>query len=396
MKELGLGINEAGFIVSLDADKDVPHFPIPPKSLQVEDITVDRPRSSNPTFSNTSIYKPKSPPPPLPPPVEPKPLPIKIPSRPISPPLPAQRNKQQDLTNIDISTSTTSLNAPVLNEVSTNMAATSSSDTPAVKTDTSTSKHSRRNRNQNSTQDQPVTASKSSLSSLTSLTALDPDLTEPEPLTDLQHDLYSDMIQVYGSFLVRCLLSRRFKLREKALEDVSKRLDAWNRRMYKDSKKRKEAGAGHNRGRSIDGKAKGKDKLKKRSARSKSLVKRDDKESGDATIQTGDDVENEEDVKKPHHHKKRKSKKSKSKVRNNDEDDSDEEADGDVNSREEDESEGGEVELIRISWVQEIPAKHIDLEDFITGTFSILRKGMDDSREKVAMLSLSLWDQFTS
>ncbi|KAJ1555749.1 hypothetical protein HK405_013691, partial [Cladochytrium tenue] len=53
-------------------------------------------------------------------------------------------------------------------------------------------------------------------------------LPEPEPLP---HDGVQDLrepIEVHGEFLVRCLLSRKFRLREWALDEVTRRLETWD------------------------------------------------------------------------------------------------------------------------------------------------------------------------
>ncbi|ORY36822.1 hypothetical protein BCR33DRAFT_789990 [Rhizoclosmatium globosum] len=64
-------------------------------------------------------------------------------------------------------------------------------------------------------------------------------LGEPEKLTDEQKEKYAVLIQVYGNFLASCLLSRQFKLRERAIEDVINRVEAWctNNKATKKTKK---------------------------------------------------------------------------------------------------------------------------------------------------------------
>ncbi|KAI8615325.1 hypothetical protein BC830DRAFT_1123218 [Chytriomyces sp. MP71] len=63
-------------------------------------------------------------------------------------------------------------------------------------------------------------------------------LSNPEPLTDEQKEKHGPLIQVYGPFLTACLLSRQFRLREQALNDVSQRLELW-RKKHKVTKKGK-------------------------------------------------------------------------------------------------------------------------------------------------------------
>ncbi|KAJ3230028.1 hypothetical protein HDU81_004821 [Chytriomyces hyalinus] len=64
-------------------------------------------------------------------------------------------------------------------------------------------------------------------------------LGDPEPLTKEQREKNALLIQVHGEFLARCLLSREFRLREQALEDVHQRLEMWRKKnkAVKKSKK---------------------------------------------------------------------------------------------------------------------------------------------------------------
>ncbi|KAI8827933.1 hypothetical protein BJ741DRAFT_627873 [Chytriomyces cf. hyalinus JEL632] len=68
-------------------------------------------------------------------------------------------------------------------------------------------------------------------------------LGDPEPLTKEQREKNALLIQVHGEFLARCLLSREFRLREQALEDVHQRLEMWrkNNKAVKKSKKQSTA-----------------------------------------------------------------------------------------------------------------------------------------------------------
>ncbi|KAJ3027006.1 UNVERIFIED_CONTAM: hypothetical protein HDU68_004664 [Siphonaria sp. JEL0065] len=70
-------------------------------------------------------------------------------------------------------------------------------------------------------------------------------LGDPEPLNEELTEKYAMLIQVYGTFLAQCLLSRQFKLREEAVEEVIQRVDAWctNNAATKKSKKDVEKGS---------------------------------------------------------------------------------------------------------------------------------------------------------
>jgi hypothetical protein len=37
----------------------------------------------------------------------------------------------------------------------------------------------------------------------------------------------------------------------------------------------------------------------------------------------------------------------------------------------------------------------VEKDQFVNATFLVVKKGLDDTREKVTMLALSVWDQLT-
>ncbi|KAJ3329688.1 hypothetical protein HDU76_007381, partial [Blyttiomyces sp. JEL0837] len=141
-----------------------------------------------------------------------------------------------------------------------------------------------------------------------------PGLDDPERLSEQQKDEFEEAIEVYGEFLMRCILSRQFKLREWALEEVSKRLEVWQRKH------------------GIGDKLEDLDKVGKSKLHARKM-----------------DEGHEDDVE----------------------------------------------ETIRISWTKETPAKPVDDQTFISATFTLIRIGVDDTREKVVILAISVWDQLT-
>ncbi|KAJ3417258.1 hypothetical protein HDV05_005714 [Chytridiales sp. JEL 0842] len=194
----------------------------------------------------------------------------------------------------------------------------------------------------------------------------DPD--DPEQLSEEQMEHYQHVITVYGSFLVRCLLSKQFKLREKALEDVAKRLDIWDRRQRRlPGVHRSENSKKHSRrGRSLDSRdgENGKERSRSRK-RGKS---------------EGRSKSRDEEGKKSVSFNKKTRGSSKKHISHS----------GDESNLSDDDQ-----ETVRVSWTKEVPAKSVDKDEFVNATFVIVQKGIDDTREKVTMLALSVWDQLT-
>jgi hypothetical protein len=176
---------------------------------------------------------------------------------------------------------------------------------------------------------------------------------EPEPLTDEADEEFQVALEVYGSFVVRCLCSRQFKLREWALDEVAKRLDVWHRR----GKEREEKGGGGAAG------GVGK-KLKKKLAAKRAEGKKRGRGAG-AGAGVGEESSSGNDPS----------------------------ASGESSS---DDGEGGVgIEMVRLGWKKEVPAKIVDKDTFVSATYQMAKKGMNDTRERVLIQSLAIWDQLT-
>ncbi|KAI8848250.1 hypothetical protein BC829DRAFT_394433 [Chytridium lagenaria] len=160
-------------------------------------------------------------------------------------------------------------------------------------------------------------------------------LDNPEPLTEEQSDEFDKLIRVFGAFVVRCLLSRQFKLREWALEEVARRLDAWEVRRKKKMATRATLGG-----------------------RLKSNLGEPKPRKG---VSWG---------------------RSKSRDRDRN---SSQGSDGD-----ESEGSASERETIKTNFTDEVKAAPVETDAFISASLEVVKKGLDDSREKVAILSLSL------
>lgn len=200
-------------------------------------------------------------------------------------------------------------------------------------------------------------------------------LDDPESLTDAQRDEYYVPIQVYGEFLVQCLLSKQFKLREWALAQVSKRLDIWDVRMKalekKNEKLKREA-----------------ERLERERHRSSSPHRH----RGRSNSPRGDHIRSHSKSPSRHHSRdpsKSPKRQSKSPDRSIEPDPKDPVPPPTT------EEELLNQEMIRTGFYGEIPVKLVPKETFVNATFKIICKGMEDSREKVSILSIALWDQLT-
>ncbi|KAJ3209894.1 hypothetical protein HDU67_005837 [Dinochytrium kinnereticum] len=179
-------------------------------------------------------------------------------------------------------------------------------------------------------------------------------LDNPEALTEDQSDEFEKPIRVFGSFVMRCLLSRQFKLREWALEEVSKRLEGW------EIIRKKKLGS---RGRKTSHQPRHEPK-KGSKTRGRALKASYSEPKPRKGVSWGRSVSRDQESRRS--------------------------SDGD-------ESEGSqsERESVKTSFTEEVKVAPTDVETFVPAAFEVVRKGLDDSREKVTMLSLSLWDQLT-
>ncbi|KAJ3095250.1 hypothetical protein HDU97_007124 [Phlyctochytrium planicorne] len=175
----------------------------------------------------------------------------------------------------------------------------------------------------------------------------------PEPLTEEQSDEHEKLIRIFGAFVVRCILSRQFKLREWAFEEVSKRLEAWEsrrkRRLSRTHMRKASQNSLQHEKRKAGGLTRGREALKGPSKGRKAVSwsrssSRDSPQSSDGN-----------------------------------------ESEGSVSDR----------DRIKISFSEEVKVTPVDEESFVSACFEVVKKGLDDSREKVAMLALSFWDQLT-
>ncbi|KAJ1569417.1 hypothetical protein HK096_003182 [Nowakowskiella sp. JEL0078] len=177
-------------------------------------------------------------------------------------------------------------------------------------------------------------------------------LDDPDPLTPAQIEEYELAINMYGMFIIQCLLCRQFKLREWAMAEVAKRVEGWDEacerleRRYANSIKRnvplKKGGVRDKRSKSID----------------KQAVHEYDSDN------VLDFPPNAFPNPDPKHSVGPWS-----------------------------EQQLKDEEKIRTGWIGEIEAKHVDRETFVKGTLLIIKVGLNDARERSAVLAIALWDQ---
>ncbi|KAJ3397902.1 hypothetical protein HDU92_000003 [Lobulomyces angularis] len=175
-------------------------------------------------------------------------------------------------------------------------------------------------------------------------------LDDPEQLTDEEKIEFEIAILVFGEFLIQCLLSKQFKLREWALTQISARIDGWDQKLKKEELKKK------------------KNQLHPRH-------KDFESEENQRCLNTPKDKGN---TKNTHP------------------------SVGKVSSQKElpeaglwDENDLLNQEKIRTGWFGEAEAKFVDKQTFSDAVFKIILKGLDDNREKAIQLVISLWDQWT-
>ncbi|KAJ3143164.1 hypothetical protein HK100_006459 [Physocladia obscura] len=154
-------------------------------------------------------------------------------------------------------------------------------------------------------------------------------LEEPEKLSDEQISQYGLLIQVYGLFSTSCVLSNRFNLREMAIEDIIKRVEAWSTKHRSKTQPKKE----------------------REVAPILSLLNVESKSKLDERGNNKVDLNNILD--------------SKSVLIPT-------------------------IEHIRIDWHTEVEAPEVDKESFISATFMAARCALEDAREKPLMSVLRL------
>ncbi|KAI8801922.1 hypothetical protein BJ742DRAFT_565401 [Cladochytrium replicatum] len=227
-------------------------------------------------------------------------------------------------------------------------------------------------------------------------------LDDPERLSADEEALWAVPIDVHGIFLIRCLLTPKFKLREFALSEVSKRLDLWDRRQHERRKllknKRREKAVGQetrelrrtNRHANSDNEEV---RSARRRRRSSSVVSfRSDDGNTNRTWSSrvsSDDSDSQvtEAVRTPSRKVDNSSSKLNPLLKQLDDSDGKES----IWTREQ----LLEQEQIRTRWYGEVQAKQVSVETFLRATLQIIGKGLDDPREKTALLSLTLWEQLT-
>ncbi|KAJ3204886.1 hypothetical protein HDU82_005544, partial [Entophlyctis luteolus] len=164
---------------------------------------------------------------------------------------------------------------------------------------------------------------------------------DPEKLSDDQAEKFAQMIQVYGPFTASCILSKRFNLRELALEDVITRLEAWK---SNNNSKKKDRKRDHSR------------------AQTKSCAVSDSESIvGNENLDTISGTASSEIEKTRISHSGRKH----------------------------------VEEVIRIDWRTVAPAPKVDRETFIGATFMVIHQGLEDNREKPFLTTLKLWEILT-
>ncbi|KAJ3216914.1 hypothetical protein HK099_005677 [Clydaea vesicula] len=176
-------------------------------------------------------------------------------------------------------------------------------------------------------------------------------LDDPEQLTDEEKIEFEIAILVFGEFLIQCLLSKQFKLREWALTQISARIDGWDQKLKKEE-------------------------LKKKKIQLHPRHKDFESEENQRCLNTPKDKGN---TKNTH------------------------QSVGKVSSQKElpeaglwDENDLLNQEKIRTGWFGEAEAKFVDRQTFSDAVFKIILKGLDDNREKAIQLVISLWDQWTN
>ncbi|KAI9360359.1 hypothetical protein DFJ73DRAFT_76828 [Zopfochytrium polystomum] len=181
--------------------------------------------------------------------------------------------------------------------------------------------------------------------------------TEPEPLPADLDDALSHSAEVHGAYLVRCALSRQFKFREWAMEELAKRLDIWDRIQEQS----------------------GRTSLQHSSSPGRLARTEGGNQAGKRPVNEGPSRLGTERIL------------SKESLFSSKESLSPKKGLTDVGSK----ASNDLVLTVFVDYEQEMPAPRVSPDVFLSSTLPIVRKGMDDIREKMTLQALAIWDEVT-